>query len=151
MHIIEDTRNKIGKHEEKNEWFKKNEVTVIRSKVPFGDYTLPPKVAVDTKKDMNEIAQNISVEHKRFVAECVNARDAGCKLYILVENDEGISDIEQVHTWINPQCIYHPKCIQGGRLEKAMKTIQMRYGCTFLFCKPEESAAIITEVLYRGE
>ena len=50
MHIIEDTRNKIGKHEEKNEWFKKNEVTVIRSKVPFGDYTLPPKVAVDTKK-----------------------------------------------------------------------------------------------------
>ena len=82
---------------------------------------------------MNEIAQNISVEHKRFVAECVNARDAGCKLYILVENDEGISDIEQVHTWINPQCIYHPKCIQGGRLEKAMKTIQMRYGCTFLF------------------
>lgn len=151
MHIIEDTRNKIGKHEEKNEWFKENDITVIRSKVPFGDYTLPPKVAVDTKKDMEEIAQNISAEHKRFVGECVNARDAGCKLYILVENECNITSIDQVHHWVNPQCIHHPKCIQGPRLEKAMKTIQERYGCSFLFCNPKDSADIITKILARGE
>jgi ribosome-associated protein len=107
-----------------------------------------PKISIDTKRDMDEIAGNIcGKEHKRFINECKAARDAGCKLIILVENDLGISDISQVHTWENPRSVYSDGCVQGPRLQKAMETIQERYGVTFMFCSPEESAQRITELL----
>ena len=131
MYIIEDTRNKTGKHTIKNEHFADMGISVIRSKLPFGDYSIPPKIVVGTKKGLEEIAGNICgnrKEHERFKKECVNARDAGCKLVFLVENNCGISSVDDVHTWINPNCIFHPECVQGDRLEKAMKTMQERYG-----------------------
>ena len=154
MYLIEDTRNKTGKHTIKNEHFADMGISVIRSKLPFGDYSIPPKIAVDTKNGLEEIAGNICgsrKEHERFKRECVNARDAGCKLVFLVENNCGISSVDDVHTWINPNCIFRTECVQGDRLEKAMKTMQERYGCMFLFCSPEESAKKIVEILSGGD
>ena len=154
MYLIEDTRNKTGKHTIKNEHFADMGISVIRSKLPFGDYSIPPKIAVDTKNGLEEIEGNICgnrKEHERFKKECVNARDAGCKLVFLVENNCGISSVDDVHTWINPNCIFRPECVQGDRLEKAMKTMQERYGCMFLFCSPEESAKKIVEILSGGD
>lgn len=154
MYIIEDTAQKIGQHTIKNDGFASMGISVIRNKLPFGDYALPPKVAVDTKKDMDEIAGNIcgaKAEHIRFKNECIRAKDAGCKLYFLIENELGIDHIDKVHTWVNPRCIYQPNCVQGDRLEKAMKTIQERYGCEFLFCSPDDAAEIIKDLLMRGE
>ena len=57
--IIEDTRQQAGKHNIKHEWFKDNGVEIIRSKITFGDYCLPPAVSIDTKENMDEIANNI--------------------------------------------------------------------------------------------
>ena len=148
MVIIEDTRQQAGKHDIKHEWFGTNGVELVRSKLPFGDYALVPSIAVDTKKDMDEIAANIcGKEHTRFINECKAAKAAGCSLVILVENEVGISDISQVHIWINPRSVYSMKCVQGARLQKAMETISERYGVKFLFCKPEESAQRILEIL----
>ena len=154
MWIIEDTRQQKGKHASKHEHFAASGTHLIHCALPFGDYALPPLVAIDTKRDMNEIAQNIHEGakgrpsgHTRFVDECIAAKEAGCKLFILVENTNGIRSVDEVHTWINPDCVYRPKCIQGPQLEKAMKTIQTRYGCTFLFCTPEESGRIIEQIL----
>ena len=152
MIIQEDTRQKVDKHNHKHEWFASSGVTVIRSKLPFGDYAPVPPVSIDTKENMDEIANNIcGKEHKRFIAECKGARDAGCQLFILVENDVGISDITQVHKWINPRVIYSPKCVQGPRLQKAMETISERYGVIFLFGTPEQSGEIITGILSNYE
>lgn len=153
MNIIEDTGQKVGQHIIKNDYFKQNGITVIRNKLPFGDYALPPRVAVDTKKDMDEIAGNMcgsTKEHIRFKNECIRAKEAGCKLYFLVENEVGIDSIDKVREWINPRSVYSPDCVQGERLERAMKTMQERYGCTFLFCKPEDSAEIIINLLVGG-
>lgn len=148
MVIIEDTRQQSGKHDIKHNWFVTHDISLVRSKLPFGDYAPVPKISIDTKRDMDEIAGNIcGKEHKRFINECKAARDAGCKLIILVENDLGISDVSQVHTWENPRSVYSDGCIQGPRLQKAMETIQGRYGVTFMFCSPEESAQRITELL----
>ena len=148
MVIIEDTRQQSGKHDIKHNWFVTHGISLVRCKLPWGDYAIAPKVSIDTKRDMDEIAGNIcGREHKRFINECKAARDAGCKLIILVENDLGISDISQVHLWDNPRSIYSADCIQGARLQKAMITIQERYGVTFLFCSPEDSAEKITELL----
>lgn len=148
MVIIEDTRQQSGKHDIKHNWFVTHDISLVRSKLPFGDYAPVPKISIDTKRDMDEIAGNIcGKEHKRFINECKAARDAGCKLIILVENNLGISDVSQVHTWENPRSVYSDGCIQGPRLQKAMETIQERYGVTFMFCSPEESAQRITELL----
>lgn len=151
MIIVEDTRQQAGKHDKKHEWFEEHDVQIVRSKLPFGDYALVPSIAVDTKKDMDEIAANIcGKQHTRFINECKAAKAAGCSLVILVENTVGIFDISQVHTWINPRVIYSDKCVQGDRLQKAMETISERYDVKFLFCKPEESAQKITEILTWG-
>ena len=148
MIIIEDTRQQTGKHDLKHEMFGEQGVELYRCKIPFGDYCLPPKVSIDTKKDMQEIAGNIcGKEHQRFKKECVEARKCGCKLYVLVENVNGIKFIDDVHLWVNPRSIYSPDCVQGDRLERAMKTMSARYGVTFLFCSPEESADIILKIL----
>lgn len=147
MIIIEDSRQKKGMHEIKHSHFEKMGVRIIRNMLPFGDYALPPSISVDTKADMAEIASNIGTDHKRFKNECVAARDAGCKLIILIENTEGITCVDEVHEWINPEVIYRPKAITGERLEKAMKTMSERYGVQFEFCTPEDSAERIIELL----
>ena len=150
MIIQEDSRQQAGKHDIKHAAFGSAGDTIIRCKLPFGDYALPPAVAVDTKASMQEIAQNIGgtrEEHERFKRELIAARDAGCHLYVLVENDEGIEDIDGVESWHNPREDFSPKCIQGQRLAKAMRTIQERYGCTFLFCRPEDAGETIIDLL----
>jgi len=147
--IQEDTRQQAGKHDIKHDWFAAHGVELVRSKLPFGDYALVPSVAVDTKKDMEEIAANIcGKEHTRFINECKAAKAAGCTLVILVENTVGIRELSQVHTWINPRAIYSKNCVQGSRLQKAMETISERYGVRFLFCQPEESAERILAILW---
>ena len=151
MVIIEDTRQQAGKHDHKHEWFSANGVDLVRCKLPFGDYSNVPPIAIDTKKDMEEIAANIcGKEHTRFINECKAAKAAGCALVILVETTTGIKDITQVHEWLNPRSVYSDKCVQGPRLQKAMETISDRYGVRFLFCEPQQSAQIIMEILSNG-
>lgn len=148
MVIQEDTRQQAGKHDIKHAYFAENGVDLVRCKLPFGDYAPVPPVSIDTKNSMDEIAANIcGKEHTRFINECKAAKSAGCQLIILVENTVGISDISQVHTWINPRIIYSNKCVQGDRLQKAMETIATRYGVQFMFCTPEKSGQRIKELL----
>lgn len=148
MVIQEDTRQQAGKHNIKHAYFAENGVELVRCKLPFGDYAPVPPVSIDTKNSMDEIAANIcGKEHTRFINECKAAKAAGCALIILVENTVGVSDISQVHTWINPRAIYSSKCVQGERLQKAMETISQRYGVQFMFCTPKESGERIKELL----
>mgnify|MGYP002520409199 CR=1 FL=1 len=152
MVIQEDTRQQAGKHDIKHAYFADHDVDLVRCKLPFGDYAPIPPVSIDTKNSMDEIAGNIcGKEHRRFIDECRAAKEAGCKLIILVENTIGISDISQVHTWINPRVIYSDKCVQGPRLQKAMETISERYGVRFMFCQPEEAGKKIKELLSEWE
>lgn len=147
MTILEDTGQKKGEHIIKNNYWKDNGVDVVRNHLPFGDYAATPAISVDTKRNMDEIAANIGSEHKRFISECKRAQAAGCKLKFLIENDLGITSIDQVHTWINPRIIYSERCISGDRLEKAMKTIQSRYGCEFHFCSPKDAGEHVLKLL----
>lgn len=145
--IIEDTRQKIKAHDVKHEHFREMGVEVVRSALPFGDYAYPPAIAVDTKQNMDEIAANLTGDHARFRRECERAQAAGSHLYILVENENGITDVNDVHTWDNPRLRVSPKAVTGARLEKAMKTMSHRYGVTFMFCTPSEAAATIIKIL----
>lgn len=150
MVIIEDSRQQAGRHELKHGSWSRSGDVIYRSKLAVGDYCLPPEVSVDTKASMQEIAQNIggtAEEHARFRRELQLAQEMGTKLFVLIENEDGITSIEEVAGWVNPRLAFSSKAITGQRLSRAMKTMQQRYGVTFLFCKPAEAAEVIKRLL----
>ena len=154
MVILEDSRQQKGKHEIKHRAFEAHGDKLTRCALPYGDYCLAPAVSVDTKANMQEIAQNIGgtkTEHERFKRELQAAKAAGCRLVVLVENDEGITDLEGVARWQNPRRNLSPKAINGPQLARAMATMQDRYGVRFDFCTPEEAADRIKDILKGGQ
>jgi len=168
--IYEDTRQQKGKHDIKHAWWASHGVPVVVRKLDFGDYmTDGSNISVDTKRCVDEIAQNINGKnHKRFKDECLRAATSGYRLVVLVENRDGIEDYAGLRGWMNTHCrmcgvrarvhcipFDGQKCerhgtrkpIQGPRLATAMQTMNVRYGVDFMFCKPGESARIICELL----
>lgn len=105
--IIEDTRQKVGKHGVKNAWWAAHGVEVVRRKLDFGDYLYgPSNVVVDTKQDLMELAMDLGRDHARFVRECERARDAGCRLVVLTEQapPPGGDAAGWVRGWVNDRC-----------------------------------------------
>ena len=149
MVILEDTRQQSGKHDLKHDYFASEGIELVRTKLPFGDYALWGSVkAVDTKANVEEIAQNIGgKEHARFREECKLARRCGGELIILVENENGYRSIDDVEAWVNPNVRKTARSIEGPRLAMAMRTMSERYGVRFMFCAPEEAGEIIRQLL----
>ena len=163
-----DTRQQVGKHTAKERWWAEHGVPTIRSTLPFGDYARDgSNVCIDTKRSVDEIAQNVGREHERFIRECKRARDAGWRLVVLIEDGRYI-DRRKLGSWTNTHCVKCPqrykrfcepkrpgKCgrhgtrkpMQGPQLLKALRTIEERYGVFFEFVKPQDSARRICELL----
>lgn len=152
MIILEDTRQQASKHEIKHDYFAAAGIELVRTKLPFGDYALwGCSTAVDTKANVEEIAQNIGgAQHTRFREECKLAKKCGARLIILVENRHGYRSIQDVTAWVNPNCRKTTRSIEGPRLAKAMLTMSERYGVRFEFCAPEEAGKRIVELLEIG-
>lgn len=115
--------------------------------------------------------QNLYIKrHGFFHRGLLRAKNYGVKLYILVENEDGVTDIDSLFRWVNPRrkimvnssevigytkagkprykkVQKYPNCMMGEQLAKACLTMEKKYGCTFLFCKPEEAAPKIIEIL----
>lgn len=155
--IIEDSRNKIGHHRLKNEYWEAEEVGVFRCALAVGDYARPPRVSVDTKADIYELAMDIDQEHERFRNEMIRAREMGTLLVILVENGDGVTDLPGLAAWSEPDAHFAARRqkskgkvkrrVDGSRLAKACATMQSRYGCRFEFCAPEEAGRRVLELL----
>lgn len=150
--IIEDTRNRVGSHVAKNDYWSGEGVNVFRSKLAVGDYCLPPRVSVDSKASIQELAMDIDQEHERFRRELIAARDMGTKLVILVENAHGIRCLADLARWTEPENEFRrrkfaQRRIDGKRIAKACITMQDRYGCAFAFCSPEEAGEKVLRIL----
>lgn len=169
--IYEDTRQQAGKHEAKHEWWAAHGVTLERRRLDTGDYMRDgSNVTVDTKKGLEEIAQNIGGRsHRRFSEECKRAQRDGLRLVVLVENVGGFSSLRDVPRWTNTHCVkcsvrkaancnprdLKGKCakhgtkkpIQGEQLCRAMATMTKRYGVVFDFCTPQDAARRVCEYL----
>ena len=193
MILIEDKANKQGFHAIKNAYWNKNGIEVIRQPLPIGDYILVNekvrdvldrkakrgqepkkmdflgtyKVAVDSKKDIQEICGNVcGKSHARFRDECILAQNNGIKLYILVENESFtikgkvgvispyIGKLDDLHRWVNPRLWIrkngrqaYPNATKGITLQKACYTMEKKYGCKFIFCTPRDAGRRIIELL----
>lgn len=153
--LFEDSRQQRDKHEAKHAWWGEAGVRLIRTKLAFGDYCLPPIVSVDTKASIQELAYDIDQEHARFRRELLGARDAGVRLVVLVENDEGVGSLADLARWDESPSDFAKRRfaqrrLKGARLAKACATMEERYGVRFEFCAPEESAARIVSILLEG-
>ena len=156
--LIEDTRQQRDKHGIKAAYFDHTGEVVIRCALPVGDYQRPAKVAVDTKKDLIELAMDLKRDHARFRRECERARDLGTQLVILVENRDGVTCMADLGAWIEPGESFKKRNrngkaarYTGKSLASACERMHERYGVLFGFCTPEESGARIIEILNHYE
>lgn len=71
------------------------------------------KVAVDTKKDLQELVGNIQGKaHGRFRDELILGCNNGIKLFVLIEHGGKIASLEDVKSWFNPRQIGYEKKIR---------------------------------------
>ncbi len=199
MLIIEDMAQKAGHHEVKHRYFDLHGIDWMRQPLPVGDYILSnPKVydvidrkqkrnipikkmdflgaysvCVDSKYSIQEIVTDVcGPQHARFRDELVLAQNNRIKVFVLIDNRDGVTCIDDLNDWINPRSkiltldkaaeplaytstgkpIYrkkskYPNATKGEQLAKALRTMETKYGCTFCFCTPEESGAEIVRLL----
>lgn len=193
MTIIEDKAQQANKHNNKHQYWEKSGVDYIQLPLPVADYILMNDkvqdvinrkahrgievkkmdllgtytVAVDTKKDLQEIISNIcGAQHDRFRDECLLAQNNGIKMYVLIEDDGGYCDkkqtiynkpvtcIEDLCSWKNPRLFIwqkgkqkYPSATKGQTLAKAMLSMESKYGVEFQFCTKEETGKRIIELL----
>ncbi len=171
MTIIEDVGQKAGQHDNVRQFCEKNNIIFRRQKLNVGDYQSPPRAAVDTKKGLMEVYNNIVHDHDRFANECIRAQEDGIKLYILVE-EKGIRDLADVQYWQNPlvkQWDTHkayndwltahgksPKPpfkppVSSERLMGMMDAMQIHYGIEWVFCHPDRVGEFVYRLLTLNE
>ena len=165
--LLEDTRNPVEKHKNVHRWAEANGVTIIRTKLLVGDYTLPTdqSVCVDTKSGMQEVYSNVVQEHERFRRELELALQAGVKLIVLVEEGD-IEELSGVIHWKNPRRerwfrinaahkagklknvkLSKVPPLSSDRLFQMMQTMAERYQCEWKFCGKDRTGAVIWELL----
>lgn len=122
-----------------------------RQKLDFGDYscevTLPDGCVVrfdrifvvERKMNIDELASCFTSQRKRFTAEFERAKQAGAKIYLLIEG----ATMEKI---VNGQ--YRSK-VSPNALMASIFAFLVRYDCQLVFCKAETSGRVIREILYR--
>jgi ribosome-associated protein len=171
--LIEDKGQKEGKHEIKNQYWKENGILVQRYPLPCGDYialndrvenVINRKVkrgvdikkmdfvgtfniAVDTKKDIQEIILNVTKDHARFKDELIFAQDNHIDLTVLVENKDNVACINDLYKWYNWRLKTSKKATTGRTLAQILSSLEFNYNVKFEFCRPDEAGARVVELL----
>lgn len=164
--VTEDSRQQQGKHTHIAAWMEAHGVAFEqRSRaLPFGDYVSDngSNVAVDTKKDIQELVMDVGRDHDRFVRECERARDAGFRLVVLVESSARYNDRLELARWVSDVCRRCRRCdprlsvrcrryrvrpMQGATLAKIVDALERRHGVRFEFVSRAQCARRICELL----
>lgn len=169
LYIIEDSRQQVTKHDNKNDYFNKNNIKVLRSKLPYGDYARIDKmnVIIDTKKDFLELAGNLTKDHVRFRKEIIGANDFDIGIVILIEEEDYYATLDVFKDWYRvprwksdgwktrngKKVRTHKKGepmseINVDAMVKAMKTMQEKYAVLFKFTTKDRCGADIINILY---
>lgn len=147
MVLIEDTRNKVGKHKNVAAYCQRCGIELVRQKLDYGDYMMQGgSISVDTKQDLEEVATNLmNRSHRdstRFWNEIRNAHQNGIQLVILVEHGGGIKSINDVPKWRSKY-----SQVTGRRLIDEMIRCEMAYGVRWVFTDKRSTGKRIVEIL----
>ena len=121
----------------------------VRETVNSGDYTaktLLPNgewyylpVVIERKMSATEIAGNFCHERERFIAEFNRARDAGTKLYILVEQT----------SWESIYAGAYRSQMKPQSLVASLLTWSARYNCPVMLCERADTGGkLIRDILH---
>lgn len=149
MEVIVDTREQAGKQlDMRLEGLK---CPFERKALKYGDYSasyidiktgekvsLENKVIIERKYALSEICQNFTTNRDRFTREFERAKNDGCRVHILIEQDS----YEKVY-----QGAYNSK-LKPEALSASLHTFGARYNAHINFCRPQTSGRLIRDILY---
>ena len=136
--LLEDTRNKVGKHNNIAAYCERHGIELRRECLDVGDYMFPGgKVAVDTKMSLDELATNLlnKGDSSRFWREVRRAFAQGTKLIVLCECGGKYKTVNDLQTWRSKY-----SGVTGRRLINEMVRCEYAYNVTFRFCDRRSTA-----------
>ena len=141
--IIIQCDSREQKNQEVIDYFNRSGQRYFVSKVAGGDYInfKNPKVAIDLKASLLEVASNLTKEHERFKREMfLVQKEMQCDFVVLIR--EPLQSLEDVKTWNSDRTK-----LKGEHLYKIMKTMQDRYGILWRFCTREGAGKKIIDII----
>lgn len=149
MKIAIDSREKPHAIVKIREYFDKHGIKHFVNKLPVGDYMDfdYPRISIDRKQSLLEVAKNVCQDHERFRRELLRAQDLDIKLILLIEHSHTIKTLSDVRHWRNPRRIVSPYALEGYALYDRLLTIQNKYKVPIYFCTKRETGAKIIELL----
>lgn len=131
-------------------------VPVERATLDFGDYTwnavlpdgrpiydtenrIQPRVTIERKESLDELAQCFTRSRDRFRREFQRAADHQARIFLIVEN----ASFEKL---VNGR--YRSRFNPNAFLA-SVTAYTVRYNMNLLFCKEDTSGRLIKEILYR--
>ena len=145
MVLLEDTRNKDGKHENVRRYCLKHGIEIVRQKLNVGDYMFPDgPISIDTKEHLEELGRNLMnrSDASRFWREVRRAREDSILLVVLCEHGGNVKSINDVPKWKSKYSQLH-----GRRLIDEMIRLEMSYGIRWEFCDKRSTGKRIIEIL----
>lgn len=155
MLIIQDCREKCGHHLAIEQYCKTHEIPLIRKRLEVGDYMLGEikcgkvvpigKRSIDTKSGgISELCADLYRDKKEFNKKYRKCYEQGIELYVLVEQE--IKSLTDILSWSSP----HSK-ISGKMLYDMIDRVRKSYGVKFVFCRKENVAQTIINILCESE
>ena len=152
MIIIQDCREKKTKHDNIENYCKEHNIPIIRKMLDVGDYriaTISSKGnieyinnrSVDVKGlGLNELASDLYRDKLAFNKKYRKCYEQGIELYVLVEQE--ITSLSDIVAWKSK----HTK-VNGRMLLDMIDRVKKSYGVKFVFCKKEDVAQTIINIL----
>ena len=147
--ILVDTK------EQPNERYKQRLISMgvpcERRKLDFGDYsakvtlpsgkekTLQNSVCIERKMAIDEICNCFCQHRKRFTKEFQRAKEAGAKLYLLIEDG----------SWEQAYKGDYNSLMKPKALIASLTAWAARYNCQIIFCDHKTTGKLIKEIMYR--
>lgn len=103
-----------------------------------GMYSLQDEVIIERKANLDEIAGNFTTGRDRFEREFIRAKAKGIKVYLLIENASWADIFSH-----NYRSQLNPKSLEGS-----LRSWQAKYNVSIEFCRQEESARAIYNILH---
>ena len=149
MTIITDSREKARIIEGTLRYFDDHGIKHYSSKLIVGDYMNidNPKVIIDRKHNLSELANNLTNDSGRFMREVRLAKELGIQMIVLCEQGAWVKGIKDVAEWRNPMQGKIPYAISGKDLMERIYRVHIAYDVDFLFCDKRSTGKKIVELL----
>lgn len=108
--------------------------------MPNGDvFTFSSFVCVERKLGLDELAHCYCQDRKRFEREFERAKQAGAKVYLLIENG----------SWEDAYGGKYRSRMNPDSLVASIQAWLARYNCQIIFCREQTTGRLIHDILYR--